>query len=624
MRRRREAEVPAMFRPHSLQQRFTWFMIIPVTLLLIGMGIAGFFYARDMLLDQWREAAILKLQRAAHEVDMRLGRIKEWIQLFHEGSGSVHSDAFHAWVLEQLAKQEGVSDITITWNTPEDRIGAGIETPSMTGRQRGRPGMGQQLQKRQLHSARIREITPPRFDASGEHGTVSLVSDLNDINGQTLGHLATLVDFNFIFRHVQESGWWQSSKAFLVDDRGDVLVCTIPGRHGNLADAQDWLERETFNAMAALPFGTLSGPGHPPSEVSGFYHLQEAPWVLVMIAPGREILAPIIELRTLYAIFGIAFVVVIVALIWGVLARTTSNIRQVSGAALRLSGGEFGAPLPVKSRDEVGELTRSFNLMTSQLQERLNLKEAMNLAMEVQQNLLPTAPPSVAGLDLAGRSLYCQETGGDYFDYILRPSPAGSPRLCVAVGDVVGHGISAALLMTTVRALLRCRLDQPVSIAEAVYDVNRLLYQDTAPSGSFVTLFLLEVDSAAGRLEWVRAGHDPAWLYCAATDEVQELGGPGMALGVDDACSYRSGSRPGLGADDVLLIGTDGIWETQNATSEKFGKERIGKILMRHHHLSAEGILQVVLDALEDFRGKAQQEDDITLLVLKSRGTSQS
>jgi phosphoserine phosphatase RsbU/P len=259
--------------------------------------------------------------------------------------------------------------------------------------------------------------------------------------------------------------------------------------------------------------------------------------------------------------------------------------------------------------------------MTSQLQERLKLKEAMNLAMEVQQNLLPASPPSVPGLDIAGRSLYCQETGGDYFDYIIRSGPAGTLRLCVAVGDVVGHGISAALLMTTVRALLRSRLDQPGSIAEAVCDVNRLLYQDTAPSGSFVTLFLLE--AAAGSLEWVRAGHDPAWLYCAATDEVQDLGGPGMALGVDGACSYLSGSRPGLGADDVLLIGTDGIWETQNANSEKFGKERIGKILMRHHRQSAEGILQAVLNALEAFRGKAQQEDDITLLVLKSMGTGQ-
>jgi sigma-B regulation protein RsbU (phosphoserine phosphatase) len=187
---------------------------------------------------------------------------------------------------------------------------------------------------------------------------------------------------------------------------------------------------------------------------------------------------------------------------------------------------------------------------------------------------------------------------------------------------VVGHGISAALLMTTARALLRCRLDQPGPIAAVVCDVNRLLYQDTAPSGSFVTLFLLEVDSAAGRLEWVRAGHDPALLYCAATDEVQELGGPGMALGVDDACSYQSGHRSGLSAGDALVIGTDGIWETRNTTSEKFGKGRIGEILKSHHQLSSEGILQAILGALEEYREGAQQEDDITLLVIKSIGTT--
>jgi sigma-B regulation protein RsbU (phosphoserine phosphatase) len=295
-----------------------------------------------------------------------------------------------------------------------------------------------------------------------------------------------------------------------------------------------------------------------------------------------------------------------------------SEIQRVSEAALRLSQGEFGDPLPLKSRDELGELTHSFNLMTRQLRERLHLKEAMNLAMEVQQNLLPASPPSVPGLDIAGRSLYCQETGGDYFDYILRPGPAGPPRLCVAVGDVVGHGISAALLMTTVRALLRSRLDKTGPIAAAVCDVNRLLHQDTASSGSFVTLFLLEVNSDAATLEWVRAGHDPALLYRAATDDLQELGGPGMALGVDDACPYLSGWRPGLVDGDVLLIGTDGIWETRNAFAEKFGKKRIGRILRNHHHLSSESILQAILKALEEFRGEGPLEDDITLLVIKA------
>jgi sigma-B regulation protein RsbU (phosphoserine phosphatase) len=194
----------------------------------------------------------------------------------------------------------------------------------------------------------------------------------------------------------------------------------------------------------------------------------------------------------------------------------------------------------------------------------------------------------------------------------------------VAVGDVVGHGISAALLMTTVRALLRGRLDRPGTIAAAVCHVNRLLHQDTAESGSFVTLFLLEVDPVARQLEWVRAGHDPALLYRAATHDIQELGGPGMALGVEALCSYPSGGRAGLGNGDVLLIGTDGIWETRDPASQRLGKDRVGEILKSHHRRSAAGILEAVLGAVEEFRGPAPQEDDITLVVVKVAGSERN
>lgn len=599
---------------NSLQKKFAVFLIIPVTLLLIGMGVAGFFYARDLLLDQAREAAILKLQRAAHEIDMRLGGIKGSIQLFHENPGRLAADALHAWALENLSLKEGVADVRIDWTPTQDRIDA---APLGAHGRHGQADMAHQAHTPRSRNSRVQLFTPPRFDVKGEQGTVSLVSDLDTAEGQTVGRLEVLVDFNFIFRHVKESGWWKSNKAFLVDARGEVIVCTEPGRHGNLADAQDPLERETFKAMALAPEGTLLGPGHPPEEVSGFFHLQEAPWVLVMIAPGREILAPVIRLRTLYAVFGTGFIVAIIALIRWVGVRTTSGIQTVSDAALKLSRGEFGEPLPVGSRDEVGRLTRSFNLMSSQLRERLQLKQAMSLAMEVQQNLLPAAAPSLPGFDIAGRSVYCQETGGDYFDYIFRDGDERRRHLCIAVGDVVGHGISAALLMTTVRALLRIRLDGPGPIDEAVADVNRLLCRDTEPSGSFVTLFLLQVEAATGRLEWVRAGHDPALLLSAANGEVQELNGPGMALGVDEAFSYPGVSPLGLHAGDIVLIGTDGIWDTRNSRSEKFGKARLADIMRRHCQEPAEAVLGAVLRSLEEFRGELPQEDDITLVVLK-------
>jgi hypothetical protein len=102
-----------MLRPRSLQQRFSIFMIFPVLLLLIIMGIAGFVYARSLLLSQWREAAILKLQRAAHQVDMRLGRTKEWIRVFHEASYNQNADQFNFWILEELNRQEGVARVDL-------------------------------------------------------------------------------------------------------------------------------------------------------------------------------------------------------------------------------------------------------------------------------------------------------------------------------------------------------------------------------------------------------------------------------------------------------------------------------------------------------------------------------
>jgi sigma-B regulation protein RsbU (phosphoserine phosphatase) len=605
-------------RPFSLQGRFTLYLILPVLTLLFVMGLIGFLFARDLLLDQWQESAILKLERAAHQMDMHLAAVKQGIHLFHDISGSRHDDSFHAWALDRLQRQEGIIAARLRWNTPlEQRHSAAEPHPPAPGMGHGLHAVGKAGGMRRFQSARIREITAPRFDAGGAHGTISMISELLDEAGAALGRLEVTADFDVMFGHVVESGWWQSSKAFLVDENGQVLVCTVPGRHGGIGDTGDPLEKATFAAMADKTRGTVWGEGYPPSEISGFFRLAEAPWFLVMIAPGREVLSPIIQFRWVYSIVVIGLILLVSALIRLVTGRVASEIKTVSQEALQLSQGKFGDPLPVKSRDEVGELTRSFNLMTSHLRERFQLKQALSLAMEVQQNLLPAAAPSLPGFDIAGRSVYCQETGGDYFDYIFRTADEGRRHLCIAVGDVVGHGISAALLMTTVRALLRIRLDGPGSITEALTDVNRQLCRDTEPSGSFVTLFLLQVEAATGRLAWVRAGHDPALLFSAATGEIRELNGTGMALGVDEAYAYQGESCSRSHTGDILLIGTDGIWETHNARSEKFGKARVGDIMRRHREAPAEAILEAVLRCLEEFRGELPQEDDITLVVLK-------
>jgi sigma-B regulation protein RsbU (phosphoserine phosphatase) len=442
-----------MFQPRSLQQRLSVFLLLPLALLLVMIGFTGFIYARNLLLNQWQEASVLKLQRAAHQVDMRLQRIKEWIRIFNQAADGQAEPMLSLLALEQLESLESADHVHLTWENSEVDIANAQNTRmlskgSMTGHHG--PGMGGQKRiMRRFHSARIKEITPPRYDDAIDHETVSLITDLNDEQGRPVGRLEVVLEFDVLIENIRESGWWQSNKAYLVDITGKVLTAAASEELDSLSESKHALERETLKALTSKPYGTLRGEGHPPGEVSGFYRLQEAPWTLVMIAPGKEILAPIVRFRFYYFMIGAGFIIFIVVLIKLITGSTVGAIRDVSRAAQRVAVGKYGNELPVKTRDEVGELIRSFNSMIHQLKERMQMKEDMNLAMEVQQSLLPQKVPEIDGLDIAAHSIYCEETGGDLYDFLESCCP-DSDQLGIAVGDVSGHGIPAALLMASV------------------------------------------------------------------------------------------------------------------------------------------------------------------------------
>jgi predicted ATPase/serine phosphatase RsbU (regulator of sigma subunit) len=237
---------------------------------------------------------------------------------------------------------------------------------------------------------------------------------------------------------------------------------------------------------------------------------------------------------------------------------------------------------------------------------------ALNLAQEVQQNLLPQRPPRLESIDVIGRSLYCDETGGDYFDFLT----LSENRLGVVVGDVTGHGVAAALLMASVRGFLRARATLSESAAEIITGVNRLTSVDTAETGQFMTLFYLVLDHQTRRITWVRAGHDPGLLYCPDTDQFEELSGAGLALGVDEDWEFEDFSRT-VKPGQIVLLTTDGIFEAHNPAGEMFGKARFKKIVRQNAGLEAEGLRKAVFEAVTEFRGAEPQEDDITLVILK-------
>jgi serine phosphatase RsbU (regulator of sigma subunit) len=290
-------------------------------------------------------------------------------------------------------------------------------------------------------------------------------------------------------------------------------------------------------------------------------------------------------------------------------------IHTLQSAFRRVAQGNFELPVTVRSRDEFAELATAFNRMQQDLSERAEMKHALLMAEEVQRNLLPIGPPQVEHLDIAGASLYCRAIGGDYYDFF--EGPQGFGKIRIVLGDACGHGIESALLMASSRALLRSRALQPGPIEEVIGDVNRELSRDMKDTGRFITLFMAEIDTRKRELRWVRAGHDPAILYHPATGTFEKLAGPGRAMGIDAGQFYTAQSKGDLADGQVLLIGSDGIWEARNASGEIFGKDRLYGLLRHHGRNSAQAIVDSVLAQLKQFKGVSDFEDDVTLVVVR-------
>ena len=242
-------------------------------------------------------------------------------------------------------------------------------------------------------------------------------------------------------------------------------------------------------------------------------------------------------------------------------------------------------------------------------------RHSMAQAMEVQQHLIPKADPDVEGLDIAGKCIFCDETGGDYYDFFDR-GQRDNGKICVVVGDVSDHGVSSALLMTSARAFLRERSLKPGGIASIVTDVNRQLSRDVEMSSQFMTLFFSELDAKNRQICWVRAGHDPAIVYDPGSHEFDELKGRGLPLGVMEDSEY-SESQYHLAPGQIIAISTDGICEATNSDDAMFGKNRLRRIICENAAKPAKEIVSAVIHDFQEFIHPTPQGDDATLVVIK-------
>jgi sigma-B regulation protein RsbU (phosphoserine phosphatase) len=244
------------------------------------------------------------------------------------------------------------------------------------------------------------------------------------------------------------------------------------------------------------------------------------------------------------------------------------------------------------------------------------MQQSLNLAREIQLNLLPKSDLKINGFDIAGKCIFCDETGGDYYDFITIKA-ADRQKIGVAIGDVSGHGISSALLMASVRSSLRLRASLPGSAASIISDVNRQLLQDLEDSGHFMTMFFLTCCTESKQLEWVRAGHDPAIIYDPQSDQFSELSGSGIALGVDGDWIYEDYKKTEFSTGQIIFLSTDGVWEVRNKQGKMLGKNPVLHTIRQNASSDAKYIINAIFDTLDKFIDGGKIEDDITSVIIK-------
>jgi serine phosphatase RsbU (regulator of sigma subunit) len=304
--------------------------------------------------------------------------------------------------------------------------------------------------------------------------------------------------------------------------------------------------------------------------------------------------------------------------------RMTRNLEMLTSGAEQLARGDLDMRLPVRSRDEIGRLTQSFNHMAhelrehqKQLVEQERMRNELELSRKIQEELLPKAALQSGRIKVEGVSIPAREVGGDFFNYF--PLPSGEVALLVA--DVSGKGVAAALLMANLQATLRARLPLVQDLARLSRELDREIHAST-PSEVYLTLFMCILSPAADEMRYVNAGHNTQFII-HASGRVDSLASTGRPLGLLPGGDYLECRIP-LATDDLLFLYTDGLVEANDSLQQEFGQARLETLLTQMRAGSPGEILARIREELQNHRGAAEAEDDATILALKIASPAQS
>ncbi|MGB8951208.1 MAG: SpoIIE family protein phosphatase [Candidatus Aminicenantales bacterium] len=244
--------------------------------------------------------------------------------------------------------------------------------------------------------------------------------------------------------------------------------------------------------------------------------------------------------------------------------------------------------------------------------EKEKMDKELQLAAQIQKDFLPKENPSCENFEIAGKNIPCYQVGGDYYDYI----PIGSHRLGIAIADVSGKGVSASLLMASLRAALHSEIHARYDMEGMTARLNDFVHLSSAIN-SFITFFFCELNKKTGELRYVNAGHNPPLILDDA-GKIQALESCGLCLGMLPSVTYKSQTAV-LNSGDTALLFTDGITESRNAQNEEFSTERLIHLLRKNRGLPAQGLIEKIRSDLYSFTSGADPADDRTLVVIKRK-----
>jgi adenylate cyclase len=359
----------------TLQRRLIVLLLVPLTLFLLGLGFFGYRFIQGILFKEWREVAILRLQRAAHQMDLKLDEQLQWMVAFAQAGQDPHGPDIQRWLLQQIKSQPWVSGVRLTW-----------EKAAATGAGQTRRSAG---------------ISPIQYFYPQNHKAVGLRVQLLNRSGRPLGRLEVLLSYAYLMQGALKEGWMVAQMACLVTDQGQYLAHSNPATKPRywLGETHDHLELAMLKEMQEKPFGTIVGYGLMPKQVIGYYKLADAPWAIMLHAQGSQILAPILMFRLHYLGGGVLLVVVVLFLLRLGVRPVIVAIHRIADKAAHVAQEDYGEPLAVTSRDEIGQLTASFNDMIAGLKERDFISNTFGryVDQEIAQELLSRPEASRMG-----------------------------------------------------------------------------------------------------------------------------------------------------------------------------------------------------------------------------------